>query len=186
MPKYLDTGPRADAVGEAFGRLITRRGLVAPSLRAVAADTGISPAALIHQFGSRERLVQVAAQRVRLRWLADLRGEVRRRGLPGFLPDTEDALSQTRVWLAWVELGRSDDHVAGTIADGMAEERYLLNRALPDADQGSGVDRDMDGLETTGAAALLSGLRDRLCSRQACLTPARAPEIWTEHLAALP
>lgn len=57
MPKVVDPVERGRRVADAFVRVVRREGLGAASVRAVAAEAGLSPGALRHYFDSQSGLV---------------------------------------------------------------------------------------------------------------------------------
>jgi AcrR family transcriptional regulator len=66
MPRTVDYQRRAAIVQRAADHLL-ERGVVAVSLRELAAAVGVSPRMLVHHFGSREKLVSAAVREARSR-----------------------------------------------------------------------------------------------------------------------
>ena len=85
----------------------------------------------------------------------------------------EREIDDTRVWLGWCELSRSDPGVAATVAHVRAEERELLailtGRAL-----------DETGLDAV--VATTEGLAVAVCAGEDALSPTRARQAILRHL----
>jgi AcrR family transcriptional regulator len=99
-------------------RVIRRDGLPGLSLRAVAAETGISPSTLLHQFTDRARLVRVAAATVgaaRNRYLSFRAGNA---GILAFVPASERSLDEPAL-----------DALAGVV-DGVVASMFTIEYAL--------------------------------------------------------
>ena len=173
MPRILHTETRADAIVDAVSHLIITRGVDALSLRSIATATGLSPSTLLHQLTNRTRLLRVCASRFVRRHMAELRYRVELESAHGFLPRTPQEVRDMRVWLAWRELGRSDDGIAHAMADFREQERLLLGltiRRWRGSPQLQLEERELDA-----AMAVVEGLREVMCARgEHALTPARA------------
>ena len=128
MPRRIDYSDRGDFVTGAVERLIMQRGLGALSMRAVAEECELAPSTILHQYTNRARLLQVTAVKTaaaRLRWM-DYRAWTD--GALAFLPDTERQVELTRIWLAFVELGRSADDIGEIVEHWRGQEREVLAR----------------------------------------------------------
>lgn len=120
MPKVVDHAVRRDLIGRALWRVVERDGMRGVSVRAVAAEAGVSPGSLRHYFSSQPELlvfaVELLVERVSSRitdrtarivagedpvaWLTDVFME----GLP--LDSTRT--TEMQVWNAFVEQSRVD------------------------------------------------------------------------------
>jgi TetR/AcrR family transcriptional regulator, regulator of cefoperazone and chloramphenicol sensitivity len=127
------TLPEADLTGKAriretAMRLFAERGVVATSLRAIARAAGVSPALVVHHFGSKEGLCEAVDEAVVERFTARLRHA---RG--------EDLLARRAELLS--ELIRSEpvvcDYIARALAEGTEASADLFHRmfAVASADQ---------------------------------------------------
>ena len=130
MPRLLDTGTRTDAIIDATSRLILTRGVDALSLRAIAAETGLSASTLLHHLTDRTRLLRLCAARFVKRHMDEVGYRVRLESEHALLPRTPEEIRDMRVWFAWRELGRSDDGIAHFMADYREQERLLLGVTL--------------------------------------------------------
>jgi AcrR family transcriptional regulator len=168
MPQVIDAADRTDDIIRGICRLIVTEGLDALTMRNIAREVGRSTGSLHHHYESRGRLLRVAVH-----WFAkDLVGEhaMRRRdeGPCGFLPGDLDALSRTRAWLAFAELGRSATDIGAVVAEARAHERWLLATSVnPEHDPGAALE----------AYALLDGVRGALCSAPDAMPLDTAREI---------
>lgn len=127
MPRLLDYGDRGDLVIDGVCGVIRRKGLPGLSLRAVAAEVGISPSTLLHQFTDRGRLLHVAAGRVGAARNRYLSFRAQHDGLHAFIPVSELELERARVCLAFGELARSDSDLGAVVAGLRAEQRDVLD-----------------------------------------------------------
>ena len=120
MPKVVDHARRRNQIGRALWRVVERDGMRGVSVRAVAAEAGVSPGSLRHYFSSQPELivfaVELLVERVSSRitdrtariaagedpvaWLTDVFME----GLP--LDSTRT--TEMQVWNAFVEQSRVD------------------------------------------------------------------------------
>jgi AcrR family transcriptional regulator len=173
MPSLLHTPSRTDTIVAGVARLIAGGGLAAVTTRAIAAETGISTASLAHHLTNRERLMSVVGYRTGRAHLSEAILRRTKEGPLAFLPQTEEQVVATRVWLAWCELARSEPGVALGVADIEADERALFNRGL---DEPLGED-DLDT-----AMALVRGLRAAVCAGGDPMPVERARELLTAWL----
>ena len=165
MPAYLDTGLRATLIAEAAQRLILTKGMPALSLRAIAAEVGISPATLVHQFTHWARLRGYLAVRCRQERLQRVLRRSPAEGVLAFLPADEDDVDHARVWLAWSDLTRSEAGFADVQALFRDEQVAMLD-AL--------TGRTLDEARLDLLVAAADGLTVRVCDRAAPLTLERA------------
>ncbi|ANH38096.1 hypothetical protein I601_1664 [Nocardioides dokdonensis FR1436] len=101
---------RSADVADAINALLLQQGLGAPSQRAIAAQTRLSPGTLTYEYGSRAdmlRLTGIQVGRDHARIWADRCYRARRSGetgLDALLPRDELDLEHERLWGAWREL----------------------------------------------------------------------------------
>ena len=127
----------------------------AVTTRAIAAESGVSIATLAHQFTNRERLLGLMAGMFGTDLIARTGDRTRSEDALAFLPAADDDLTDARVWLAWLELGRSDPAIAGRVAHLRGQERLLLGAVL---------ERRFDAVSLDCAHALVDGLRAAVCA----------------------
>ena len=181
VPYNLDTRSRTDDITAAVSRLIARGGMGAVTMRAIAGETGVSQSALAHHLTNRDRLMSMVAWRTGLQYLQALGARRLAEGVLAFLPATATGVVQARVWLAWCELGRSDQHVGPHVARICVMERWLLGRSL-------GLDvpehEEDDDLDT--AMALVRGLRAAVCVADEPMPTDRARRLLERSCAGYP
>ena len=127
MPRLIDPRSRADEVVLAIHRLIARGGLGAVTMRAIAAESGVSASGLVSQFTGRDRMLAITTWRCGHERLRDIGLRSTSGGMLTFVPATEAELRDTRVWLALCELGRSHPDIALKVAALRLEERELID-----------------------------------------------------------
>jgi AcrR family transcriptional regulator len=140
MPRVFDPRVRGDMAVEAVCSVILNGGLPALSVRAVAGEIGMSASSLMYQFTDRARLLRVVALKVGHARLNFIGHAARYDGLLAFIPDREEQVINARVWLAFVELGRSDAGLGPSIASLRRQERELLEYLVDDELDGAGLD----------------------------------------------
>ncbi len=161
-------------------RVLATRGGGALSVRAIATEMDLTGPALTHRWDSRARLWQLLTSEIGDRWLREVGRAVRDRGPEGLLPLTTEEVEDARTWRAMADLGRSDSNLSGRVADNADRERGMLRFELESEVSARLPDPVVDALH-----AVAVGLRERLCSRDQPMTPARAVEAWRAALAAL-
>ena len=85
-------------------------------LRAIAGESGISTGSLLHHFGSRERVLTVAAGRTGRALVRAIESDSLWIGVDAFLPGDDEMALLTRAWLAWCELWRSEPWLEDSIS----------------------------------------------------------------------
>jgi AcrR family transcriptional regulator len=167
MSHPLDNHARTDDITDGISRLIIAGGIQKVTMRAIAADVGISVGTLAGHLTNRERILRVCGRRFGRRRLDALALRTVGHRLSVFLPGDETEVLMERVWLAWRELGRDDPAVARTIAKLDEEERFLLGRSF--AASGHPLGESSLGESSLGESSLdalmavIQGLRDAIC-----------------------
>ncbi|MCX2730490.1 TetR/AcrR family transcriptional regulator [Saccharopolyspora sp. NFXS83] len=191
MAKKIRDPRSRQHIVEAAWRLLATRGLGATTMRAVAAEAGVSTGSVTHYFEDKAELInavlrhngKVAAQRV-VEAVGERRGlDAVQRATQGLLPVDEERLTCWRVWLAsW-----SDDS-SGGFTEGYQVWRSLLrrhlNEAVADGELPDGLDLPHE-IGVLGTLVVGTGLlagsdmstRDQLRRR--------ARRIFNEHFARL-
>ena len=176
VPRLIDGSSRAGALALAVNELLVTDGIPGLTLRRIAAVSRVSPGSMIHHLGGKDRLLSLSAG---LTGRA-LREEIQRRsweeGVLAFLPNGDEGVLNTRAWLAWIELGRSDPVVEIPVSRARREERALLAETLD-------FRLTRDDLDIL--VAVIEGLRDAVCAPSRPLPPTRAGELLERHLRGL-
>jgi AcrR family transcriptional regulator len=171
---------RGDIVTDLVIDLLAEGGCPAVTLRALADRVGVTSAGLLHWFGTSDLMWETMAATYGHRWIAFLQDPMRcHRGGPlrpstatdrlhGFLPGTDEEVIWTRVWLAFVEVGRYRHRVGAVIDRVEAEERVLIARLLG---------RGSDPLAADAIAALVRGLRHAICAPETPIPVRRAHAV---------
>jgi AcrR family transcriptional regulator len=168
MPRLIHSSSRADAMVEGVNRVLVTRGVFGLTLRAIAEESRISSGSLLHHFGSRERVLIVAAGRTG-RWLIKaIEDEAWEAGVAAFVPGDDDMVLLTRAWLGWCELWRSEP-VLDQVVDGVRANELHALAAVHDLRLSR---PDLDTL-----TALVEGLRSAVCAPRNPMPPSRAREL---------
>jgi hypothetical protein len=137
-------------LGDAVFDLVAGGGHGALTLRKVASRMGIRQSWLSDRFDNRARMLAIATGVIGERWSAWIGARSGRLGIAAFLPDSDDGVVATRVWLALVELGRVEEQSAWRVAQVRRDERSLLSRLRGPAEPDQRIDELL---------ALVDGLR---------------------------
>lgn len=172
MPMLLDTDARTQVLVRAINMVLAEHGSQALTMRRIAEASGVSTSSIVHQLGSREHLLRVAAATTARARVAHLLGESSTDGVLAFLPRNEPELIGTRAWLAWLELWRCEQFLGRWIAEGRAAEVALLAR-LTDRR----IDRDLDA-----SLALIDGLRIAVCAPRDPMPREASRQVLAAHL----
>jgi AcrR family transcriptional regulator len=154
MPRLIDTDRRTGEMVSAISWVLLADGIPGLTMRRIAQESGISTGSLLHHFGSRERMLRIAAHRTGRTLISAEESDSLWVGLGAFLPVDEEMRRLTSAWLAWLELGRSQAWLEGTVTDLRSRERDALSQMH---------ERRLDesGLDTL--VAVLHGLRVAVC-----------------------
>lgn len=196
MPRHVDANRRRHDVARAVWRVVVRHGLARASVRAVAAEAGLSVGALRHYF-SEQRGLQVYAFELigerheeRLAGV-DMTAPVRDRieaVLWALLPTTPEQVEEEQVRLEFLVQSRVDPALASIVAADRAQAVDLTRQAVvalrDDGRAAAGIDVEAATVELL---ALLDGL-----AQAAALSPAAMPaerlrqacRRWLDGLAA--
>ncbi|WP_338596230.1 TetR/AcrR family transcriptional regulator [Saccharopolyspora sp. SCSIO 74807] len=175
---------------ETTRRLVAARGAAATTMRAVAAEAGVTTGSVTHYFDDKAELMtavlrhngEVAAQRV-VDSVGNRRGlDAVRRAVHGLLPVDEQQLTCWQVWLAfWSHAPEERD---GGFSDGYEVWRALLKQhlaeAVEDGDLPTGLDLPHE-VRVLGALVVGTGLlagSDPAARRR---LRRRARRVFNEH-----
>jgi TetR/AcrR family transcriptional repressor of bet genes len=144
MPKQVDHEERRRTIAEAVVRVVSTRGAEAASLRAVAAEAGVSMGAVQHYFTTRDQMLlfaleygnSVLSERVG-RLLAERRPATPRENFrllfTLLLPLDEEGRAGARVWAALIARGCVDEPTSKLAADAYTNLTAFVVRGLTDA-----------------------------------------------------
>lgn len=155
----------ADLLGDAAFDLVAESGHAALTLRAVARRMGISQSWLSDRFENRARMLAIATGVVGDRWFTWISARSRYLGIGAFLPDSDEGVVATRVWLSLIELGRVEEQTAFQVEHVRRDERSLLRHLRGPAT----AEKQLDEL-----VALTNGLRAGIADPLSPLRPRQA------------
>ena len=173
MPRLLETTTRAGALVAAVNELLVTEGIPGLTLRKIAAVSRVSTGSIIHHLGSKSRLLSLSAGMTARALAGQIRRERWEHGVLAFLPGDDDGVLNTRAWLAWVELGRSDPDVEAPVSRARQEERGLLAET---------IDHRLERDDLDLLCAVIDGLRGAVCAPTRPMPPARARALLARHL----
>ncbi|CAL9594905.1 HTH-type transcriptional regulator BetI [Nocardiopsis dassonvillei] len=183
MPKYVDKDARRREVAAALRRIAAREGLEGVSIRAVAAEAGLSAGAVQRDFATKDELLAFAfrdaVEAVEARFSGIRIGpgkatfaEGLRAVLLDLLPADDERRAQARAWAAFYARAAVVPDFAHTLAELDARARAALRAALAyAAEQGELA----PGLDPGSAAELLLVLVDGIWITAARQPPGASP-----------
>jgi AcrR family transcriptional regulator len=173
MPHIFEASSRTATVVTAINHVLATQGAGGLTMRTIGKVSGVNPASLAHHYGNREHMLRVAAARTGEARLQDMDARRWDEGVLAFLPGTADDIVSTRVWLGWVEIWRSDDTIAHTMREHLANERALLAKSIDYRLAREGLD---------ALFAVIEGLRVAVCLPTRPLPLPRARQILENYL----
>ncbi|MFI8850364.1 TetR/AcrR family transcriptional regulator [Streptomyces sp. NPDC053499] len=167
MPKRVDHGQRRAHIIEALVRVAAAEGLHAVTMRAVAAEAGMSLNLVQYYFDTKAQLMHAALERLEqqshARWSARL-AQLPQPGTPQAfvetflaeaLPTDEESRAFHLVWTSYAVLAMTDPELAAQpFVEGPDRLERQLTAVLQQAKEESAVDRSWDA--ATEAAHLLT------------------------------
>ncbi len=186
MPKIVDHETRRRQVAIAVARIVSTGGLEAVTVRAVAAQTGMSTTTVTHYFAGKDDLLRLAfglvIARVRAR-LADVpAGERARALLLQALPLDAERRDEARVWFSFLGLALARPVLAAEQRAAYADWRRELARALREEGLRPGVDADD---AARALIALVDGLAVQASFAPRALPARRMVALVDAHLGAV-
>jgi AcrR family transcriptional regulator len=186
MPRVVDHQARRAEVAAAVWRIVARDGVEAVTVRAVAAETGMSTSVVSHYFADKADLLRLAfhlvVERTRARALTAPAGGRARALLAAALPLDDERRTEARIWFSLLGLAIARPELAADQQRTYAAWRTALAAALRE----EGL---RPGLDAEAAAAALIGLVDGLTVQAAfapaVLPPERQLALLDERLAEL-
>lgn len=173
----IDTDARAGTLVCAINDILIESGPAGLTIRNISCVSRVSSSSIYGQMGSREHLLRVAAGITGRARTASLRCEAATDGVLAFVPRHQEEIRETRVWLGWLEMWRSEQFLDRWVADSRATERDLLASLT-----------GLEGDELNGLLALIEGLRIAVCAPSEPMPPEVAREILAArcHTSELP
>jgi AcrR family transcriptional regulator len=179
VPRHVDPDQRRHDVAQAVWRVVVQQGLARASVRAVAAEAGMSVGALRHYFSEQRGLQMYAFELIGERYeerlgRVDMTAPVRDRIeniLWALLPTTPEQVEEEQVRLEFLVQSRIDPALASIVETDRAQAVDLTRQgivALRDDGQAA-ADIDVEAA-TVELLALLDGL-----AQAAALSPAAMP-----------
>lgn len=181
---------------EAASRLVAQHGVTATTMRAVAAEAGVSTGSVTHYFEDKAELMEEV-----LRHTGDLLAQRvttavgKRKGLDaakkatlGLLPLDEERLGCWRIWVAFWAAGPTEPSSDGSFAEGYREWRSLLRRHLQEAIEAGELPAGLDlghEIRVLGTLAAGTGVLAGANQSDRGRLHRRAQRIFDEHFARL-
>ncbi|MEU4694241.1 TetR/AcrR family transcriptional regulator [Actinoplanes sp. NPDC023714] len=189
MPKIVDHEERRRELAGAVWRVITRDGVAAVSIRAVAAESGWSSGALRHYFATRDELLAFACEQVLTRVTERITGlgpasepiDAVRRLLLETMPLDEERHIEASITFAFLALGLGDPALAAV------QRKILIEMAGLCRDVVGYLRPDLTPEEQLSQARRLNAVIDGLSVHVLAghLTPTDAAAELEAHLATL-
>lgn len=191
MPKIVDHDRQRETFAEAAMRLIARNGLEGVTMRAVAAEAGLSYGSLFHYFDSKEALLMHAVRMTigrQTRRVNEYSGQYD--GLEALehllCDDAVTSESSRDAWLVWMAfqyqaaLRESFGEMNAELVAGWRQRiRSLLNDAKSDGEIGEEIDTD---IEASALWAYSSGIGQLGVLHPDSFPPRRQKALITNYL----
>ncbi|MET7334593.1 TetR/AcrR family transcriptional regulator [Nonomuraea sp. NPDC005650] len=194
MPKLIDHERRRQELAEAAWRVIMRDGVGHASVRAVAAEAGVSAGSLRHVFPTQGEMLVFAMQlvltRVRARVAALPPRPTIRQAVEAvareLLPLDAGRRAEMEVWLALFSAANAEESLKGPRAEAHRALRDACRWMIGQLDNGVDLspDRDVE-LEALRLHALLDGLAAHLVYDSPATDPDWATRVLAAHLDSL-
>lgn len=171
MPKRVNHEERRQAIAEAVLRLVETKGVEAASLRAVAAEAGVSMGAVQHYFSATDEMLLFALEYgngllvERLPGLlAEREPATLRETLQWFctllLPLDSDSRAGARLWAALIARGCVDEPTRKLAADAYTNLTAFISRWLTEGVEGNPMMTDVDVAKSSRhLVSVIEGLR---------------------------
>lgn len=179
MPRLIDSSSRADSLTLAINHVIATDGVSGLSLRRIGQVSRVSAPTIVNHFGSRARLLQIAASRTARDRLDEFVEDQPYAGLQALLPHPTrrswctDPTVHARVWLGWLELWRSDPDLQQCLAEHHDQLRSYV---------GVLTEGRLDPLMINALLAVSEGLQSRMAAPVSPLSPADADVLLLRTL----
>jgi AcrR family transcriptional regulator len=190
VPKVVNPDERRRAVVDALFAVVRREGMAGASVRAVAAEAGLSPGAMRHYVTSQGELLELATRVVADRVAARISGHWSVQGLDDLVdvlaevvPLDDERRAETEVWLAMVVESRTDPRLlplAQETHDGLRRIVAAGVRAVAPALAPAEAELEVDRLH-----ALVDGMALHGVLHPDVATPDRLEAALRAHVAQL-
>ncbi len=192
MPKVVDHEERRREIIAALWRVLARDGASGLSMRAVAAEAGVSKTGMAHYFDSQGQLLALAIEqsvatvterimRIDLA-TADLEGAAQ--ALLAMIPDTPRRTRQSEVWLMLLAQARNHPSVSTVLHDLNALVRHAITEILTSLDDRGLISCDID-TEAAILHAIIDGASVLRITDPRLARRAPAPQLVRSQLARL-
>jgi AcrR family transcriptional regulator len=191
MPKIVDHDLQRETFAEAAVRLIARNGIEGVTMRAVAAESGLSYGSLFHYFDSKEQLLMhavrttIAKQTQRFNeYSIQYAGlEALQHLLCDDAVSSETSRDSWLVWMAFQYQATLRESFGELNAELVAGWRERIRELLEDAIKAGEVDEAVDaGLESSALWAYSSGIGQLGVLHPESFPPARQKELIANYL----
>lgn len=190
MPKVVDPDERRRAVVDALFAVVRREGMAGATVRAVAAEAGLSPGAMRHYVSSQGELLELATRVVADRVASRVGGHRSVQGLDDLVdvlgevvPLDDERRAEAEVWLALVVESRTDPRLAPLTRethDGLRAIVAAVVRAVAPALPSASAELEVDRLH-----ALVDGLALHGVLHPEMATPQRLRAALSAHVQGL-
>ncbi len=190
MPKVVDPDERRRAVVDALFAVLRREGMAGATVRAVAAEAGLSPGAMRHYVTSQGELLELATRVVGDRVVARVSSHRSVQGLDDLVdvlaevvPLDDERRAEAEVWLALVVQSRTDARLAPLVRethDGLRAMAAAVVRAVAPELPPASTELEVDRLH-----ALVDGLALHGVLHPEIATPQRLQAALHAHVAEL-
>ena len=152
MPKIVNHDAQREKFAEATMRLVARQGLEGVTMRAVAAESGLSYGSLFHYFKSKDELLMHAVRHSTERQTKRINAYVSRysglKALEHLLCDdaiiNESSRDDWIVWLTFLYKAALQESFADTYAELIDGWQARITQLLQDAQQAGEIRRELD------------------------------------------
>ncbi|KRF17765.1 hypothetical protein ASG90_05315 [Nocardioides sp. Soil797] len=182
MPRLIDAASRADTLTLAINHVIATEGAAALSVRRISRASRVSAPTILHHFGSRARLLSMAAARTAADRLDDFAARQPHEGLRAMLPRPSerswctDPAVHARVWLGWLELWRTDPELERCFDDHFERLRGYVSVL---------TEGRLTPMTVETLLALAEGLQARIAAPIKPLSPTDADDLFLTMLGTL-
>lgn len=192
MARRIRDPEQRNQIVRAASRLVAKHGVTATTMRAVAAETGVSTGSVTHYFEDKAELMDEvlrdAGDRVAKcvnAAVSSHRGlEAAKQATLGLLPVDDERLACWQVWLAFWPTGTGEHPSAGGFAEGYEAWRHLLRKHLRQAIEAAEIPEGLDlNHEINVLGTLVAGTSVLAGAGQANRNKLRrrAERIFSEH-----
>ncbi len=194
MPKIVDHDARRAELAEAMWRVVYRDGVVAATVRSIAAEAGWSPSALRHYFATQTDLLifamEHATAKITERFAAESWTgpplETVQRALEQLLPLDQQRRREAEVWLLLASRAQTDPSAQRRAREADDGIRQVVNLAVDALAAAGLLAHGADhGAEKARLHALLDGLTLHALANAELMPPGQVRALLADHLGSL-